>query len=69
MTLVGVPGSLDRPYWVEDAEIDLEYHIRNVTLPPQVTGAGSVARSRWRLNGPSTSRPPWKSRWSTGQVQ
>jgi WS/DGAT/MGAT family acyltransferase len=29
-----VPGDLDRPYWVEDPDFDLEYHIRNIALPP-----------------------------------
>jgi WS/DGAT/MGAT family acyltransferase len=31
--LVEVPMGLDRPYWVEDAEIDLEYHVRHIALP------------------------------------
>ncbi|WP_026375870.1 WS/DGAT/MGAT family O-acyltransferase [Aestuariibacter salexigens] len=31
--LVSVPMSLDRPYWVEDPEFDLNNHIRAVSLP------------------------------------
>ena len=28
-----VPADLDHPYWVEDAEFDLEYHVRHIALP------------------------------------
>jgi len=31
--LVYVPQDLDRPYWVEDGEIDVEYHVRHIALP------------------------------------
>ncbi len=31
--LVTVPMSLDRPYWVEDAEVDVEFHVRHIALP------------------------------------
>jgi WS/DGAT/MGAT family acyltransferase len=31
--LVSLPLGLDRPYWIEDPEIDLEYHIRHIALP------------------------------------
>jgi diacylglycerol O-acyltransferase / wax synthase len=31
--LVCVPQDLDRPYWIEDAEIDVEYHVRHIALP------------------------------------
>ena len=31
--LVQVPLSLDYPYWVEDPNFDLEYHVRHVALP------------------------------------
>lgn len=30
---VFVPYGLDRPYWVEDQEIDVEFHIRHLALP------------------------------------
>nr|BFE79399.1 wax ester/triacylglycerol synthase family O-acyltransferase [Planobispora longispora] len=29
-----VPFRLDRPYWVADAEVDLDYHLRELALPP-----------------------------------
>jgi diacylglycerol O-acyltransferase len=31
--LAEVPLGLDRPYWVEDTEFDLEYHLRELALP------------------------------------
>ncbi|MEH6587652.1 MAG: wax ester/triacylglycerol synthase family O-acyltransferase [Halioglobus sp.] len=31
--LAFVPGGLGRPYWVEDADFDLEYHVRHIALP------------------------------------
>ena len=31
--LVFVPMGLGRPYWVEDPDFDLEYHVRHIALP------------------------------------
>ena len=31
--LVRVPFDLDHPYWTEDPEFDLEYHVRHIALP------------------------------------
>ncbi len=31
--LVRVPFDLDHPYWVEDADFDIEYHVRHIALP------------------------------------
>ena len=31
--LVRVPFDLDHPYWIEDPEFDLEFHVRHVALP------------------------------------
>ena len=31
--LVVVPWSLDRPWWVEDADLDVEFHVRHIALP------------------------------------
>ena len=31
--LVRVPFDLDHPYWIEDPDFDLEYHVRHVALP------------------------------------
>lgn len=31
--LVNVPLSLDHPYWIEDPDFDLEFHVRHIALP------------------------------------
>jgi WS/DGAT/MGAT family acyltransferase len=31
--LVTVPWMLDRPWWVEDADLDVEFHVRHIALP------------------------------------
>ncbi|MBX3705625.1 MAG: wax ester/triacylglycerol synthase family O-acyltransferase [Pseudomonadales bacterium] len=31
--LVQVPFNLDHPYWIEDKDFDLEYHVRHIRLP------------------------------------
>ncbi len=31
--LAFVPGGLGRPYWVEDPDFDLEFHVRHIALP------------------------------------
>jgi len=31
--LLQVPLGLDQPYWIDDAEFDIEYHVREVALP------------------------------------
>src|SRR5919112_3202862 len=32
--LVEVPLGLDHPYWIEDADFDLDFHIRDSAVPP-----------------------------------
>jgi diacylglycerol O-acyltransferase len=32
--LVEVPFGLDRPYWISDPDFDLEFHVRQIGLPP-----------------------------------
>ncbi len=31
--LVQVPGNLDFPYWIEDPDFDIEFHVRHMALP------------------------------------
>src|SRR5439155_11940027 len=31
--LVRVPMDVDHPYWIEDPDFDLEYHVRHIALP------------------------------------
>ena len=32
--LVEVPFGLDRPYWIDDADFDLDFHVRHIGLAP-----------------------------------
>ncbi|MEO2104492.1 MAG: wax ester/triacylglycerol synthase domain-containing protein, partial [Actinomycetota bacterium] len=32
--LVTTPMGLDHPYWIDDPEFDLEYHVRRIAVPP-----------------------------------
>lgn len=59
--LAEVPLGLDRPYWVEDPDFDLEYHLRELALPPPGDDrrlAEQVARIASRHL--DRSRPLWE---------
>ena len=32
--LVEVPMGIDHPYWIEDPDFDLDYHLRHIAVPP-----------------------------------
>src|SRR5258708_30181632 len=32
--LVEVPFNLDHPFWVEDPDFDLDFHVRHIAVPP-----------------------------------
>ncbi|MFI7707386.1 wax ester/triacylglycerol synthase family O-acyltransferase [Nonomuraea sp. NPDC049480] len=59
--LVHVPLGLDHPYWADDGEVDLEYHVRELALPAPGDNAQlgeQVARLHERLL--DRSRPLWE---------
>jgi len=61
LKMVTVPGSLDRPYWVEEPDVDLEYHIRNITLPPPGDWRRFCRQVSLAIERPlDMSRPPWE---------
>ncbi len=59
--LVGTPLGIDRPYWIEDPDFDLDYHVRHMSLPHPGTDeqlADQVARIQSRHC--DRTRPLWE---------
>jgi diacylglycerol O-acyltransferase / wax synthase len=60
-TLVKVPLGLDRPYWVEDPDFDLEFHVRQLALPkPGDWRQYTTQVARLHARPLDLSRPPWE---------
>lgn len=59
--LVRVPLDLDHPYWVEDENFDLEYHVRHVALPqPGDWRQLCILASRIYARPLDMNRPLWE---------
>ena len=59
--LVRVPLDLDHPYWVEDANFDLEYHVRHVALPqPGDWRQLCIQVARLHARGMDMTKPLWE---------
>ena len=60
--VVEVPFELDRPYWVEDADFDLDYHVRHIGLAPP-GAADQLTEQVARIVGRKMdrSRPLWEA--------
>ena len=59
--LVKVPFDLDYPYWIEDPDFDLEYHVRHVALPkPGDWRQLCIQASRIFARPLDLTRPPWE---------
>lgn len=59
--LVRVPFDLDYPYWVEDPNFDLEYHVRHVALPkPGDWRQLCIQTARVHARPMDLTRPPWE---------
>jgi diacylglycerol O-acyltransferase / wax synthase len=59
--LVRVPLDLDYPYWIEDSEFDLEYHVRHVALPqPGDWRQLCIQAARIFARPLDLTRPPWE---------
>ncbi len=60
--LVKVPGNLDRPYWVQDANFDVEFHIRHLALPqPGDWRQLCILIARLHARPLDMSRPLWEA--------
>jgi len=59
--LVRVPFDLDYPYWIEDPDFDLEYHLRHVALPkPGDWRQLCIQTARIHSRPMDLNRPPWE---------
>ncbi|WP_252260353.1 WS/DGAT/MGAT family O-acyltransferase [Erythrobacter aurantius] len=59
--LVRVPFDLDYPYWIEDPNFDLEYHVRHVALPkPGDWRQLCIQAARIHARPLDLDRPPWE---------
>lgn len=60
--LVHAPGDLDRPYWVQDANFDVEFHIRHIALPqPGDWRQLCILVSRIHARPLDMTRPLWEA--------
>ncbi len=59
--VVEVPLGLDRPYWIEDPDFDLDYHLRHMALPAPGTDEQLAAQVARIISRPcDRSRPLWE---------
>ncbi len=59
--LVSVPYGLDRPYWIDGGEIDVEFHIRHIALPqPGDWRQLMIQTARLHSRPLDRSRPLWE---------
>ncbi len=60
--LVTVPFDLDRPYWIEDPDFDLDYHVRHIGLAPP-GAVDQLAEQVARIVGRrmDRTRPLWEA--------
>ena len=59
--LVRVPLELDYPYWIEDPDFDLEYHVRHIALPePGDWRQLCIQAARIFARPLDLTRPPWE---------
>ncbi|HEY4343534.1 MAG TPA: wax ester/triacylglycerol synthase family O-acyltransferase, partial [Parvibaculum sp.] len=59
--IIRVPLSLDHPYWLEDPDFDLEYHVRHIALPkPGDWRQLCIQVARLHARPMDTTRPLWE---------
>ncbi|TNE32485.1 MAG: wax ester/triacylglycerol synthase family O-acyltransferase, partial [Alphaproteobacteria bacterium] len=59
--LVRVPFDLDYPYWIEDPDFDLEYHVRHLALPKPGDWRQLCIQAARIFSRPlDLERPPWE---------
>lgn len=59
--LVQVPGNLDHPYWIEDPDFDIEFHVRHIALPaPGDWRQLCIVAARIHARPLDMSKPLWE---------
>ena len=59
--LAHTPFGLDHPYWVDDPDFDLEYHVRRIAVPPPADDHGlAEIIARIHARPLDRSRPLWE---------
>ncbi len=59
--MVRVPFDLDYPYWIEDEDFDLEFHLRHVALPQPGDWRQLCIQAARIFSRPlDLTRPPWE---------
>ncbi|MDG5481710.1 WS/DGAT/MGAT family O-acyltransferase [Mycolicibacterium gadium] len=59
--LTELPGGLHKPYWVDDPNFDLEYHVRHIALPqPGDWRQLCIQIARIHARQIDLRRPPWE---------
>ncbi|HTX26203.1 MAG TPA: wax ester/triacylglycerol synthase family O-acyltransferase, partial [Streptosporangiaceae bacterium] len=65
--LLNVPLGLDQPYWIDDPDFDIEYHVREIALPRPGSDAQLTEQvSRLHARPLDRSRPLWEIYLITG---
>jgi diacylglycerol O-acyltransferase / wax synthase len=65
--LLNVPFGLDQPYWIDDPDFDIEYHVREIALPRPGSEAQLTEQvSRLHARPLDRSRPLWEIYLITG---
>ncbi len=60
--LVTLPLSLDRPYWIEDSSLDVEFHVRHIALPhPGDWRQLCIQAARLHSRPLDRSKPLWEA--------
>src|SRR3984957_524555 len=65
--LLNVPLGLDQPYWVDDPDFDIEYHIREIALPRPGSNAQLTEQvARLHARPLDRTKPLWEIYLITG---
>src|SRR5271165_478121 len=65
--LLNVPLGLDQPYWIDDPDFDIEYHVRELALPRPGSDAQLAEQvSRLHARPLDRTRPLWEIYLITG---